>query len=90
MHLQHPRAIETVRVFRPSPTRKYGLIALCAVAYAVSFAACYHTAGVPRAADDAKAIRVVPIDQLQQQLKDQSARIDEVAADTNEPPPPHY
>ena len=30
------------------------------------------------------------IDRLQQQLKDQGARIDEVVADTNEPPPPHY
>ena len=30
------------------------------------------------------------IDQLQQQLRDQGARIDEVVADTNEPPPPHY
>ena len=30
------------------------------------------------------------IDRLQQQLRDQSARIDEVAADSNEPPPPHY
>ena len=30
------------------------------------------------------------IDWLQQQLKDQSARIAEVAADTNESPPPHY
>ena len=30
------------------------------------------------------------IDRLQQQLKDQGARIDEVAADTSEPPPPHY
>ena len=30
------------------------------------------------------------IDRLQQQLKDQGARIDEVAAETSEPPPPHY
>ena len=30
------------------------------------------------------------IDWLRQQLKDQNARIDEVAVDTNEPPPPHY
>ena len=30
------------------------------------------------------------IDRLQQQLKDQGARIDEVAAESGEPPPPHY
>ena len=30
------------------------------------------------------------IDRLQQQLKDQGARFDRVAAHTNEPPPPHY
>ena len=30
------------------------------------------------------------IDRLQQQLKDQGARLDEVAADASEPPPPHY
>ena len=30
------------------------------------------------------------IDRLQQQLKDQGARLDEVAADSHEPPPPHY
>ena len=30
------------------------------------------------------------VDRLQQQLKDQGARIDEVAADTGEAPPPHY
>ena len=30
------------------------------------------------------------IDRLQQQLKDQGARIDQVAAHTSEPPPPHY
>ena len=30
------------------------------------------------------------IDRLQQQLKDHGARLDEVAADASEPPPPHY
>jgi uncharacterized coiled-coil protein SlyX len=30
------------------------------------------------------------IDRLQQQLKDQGARLDEVAAESSEPPPPHY
>ena len=30
------------------------------------------------------------IDRLQQQLKDQGARIDEVAGESSEPPPPHY
>ena len=30
------------------------------------------------------------IDRLQQQLKDQGARIDEAAAESGEPPPPHY
>ena len=30
------------------------------------------------------------IDRLQQQLRDQGVRIDEVAAETGEPPPPHY
>ena len=30
------------------------------------------------------------IDRLQQQLKDQGARIDEVVAESGEPPPPHY
>ena len=30
------------------------------------------------------------IDRLQRQLKDQGARLDEVAADASEPPPPHY
>ena len=30
------------------------------------------------------------IDRLQQQLKDQGARIDEVAVESGEPPPPHY
>ena len=30
------------------------------------------------------------IDRLQQQLKDQGARIDEVAAEPSEPLPPHY
>jgi len=30
------------------------------------------------------------IDRLQQQLKDQGARLDEVSADASEPPPPHY
>ena len=30
------------------------------------------------------------IDRLQQQLKDQGARLDEVAANASEPPPPHY
>ena len=30
------------------------------------------------------------IDRLQQQLKDQGARPDEVAAESSEPPPPHY
>ena len=30
------------------------------------------------------------IDRLQQQRKDQGARLDEVAAESSEPPPPHY
>ena len=30
------------------------------------------------------------IDRLQLQLKDQGARLDEVAAESSEPPPPHY
>ena len=30
------------------------------------------------------------IDRLQQQLKDQGARLDEVSAESSEPPPPHY
>ena len=30
------------------------------------------------------------IDRLQQQLRDQGARLDEVVADASEPPPPHY
>ena len=30
------------------------------------------------------------IDRLQQQLKDQGARIDEGAVESGEPPPPHY
>ena len=30
------------------------------------------------------------IDRLQQQLMDHGARLDEVAADASEPPPPHY
>ena len=30
------------------------------------------------------------IDRLRQHLKDQGARLDEVAAESSEPPPPHY
>ena len=30
------------------------------------------------------------IDRLQEQLKGQGARIDEAAAESGEPPPPHY
>jgi uncharacterized coiled-coil protein SlyX len=30
------------------------------------------------------------IEGLQQQLKDQNARIDTVASESGEPPPPHY
>ena len=49
MHLQHSKSIESIRVYKPSPTKRYGLVALCALAYAGSLYACYTTAGVPRA-----------------------------------------
>jgi len=49
MHLQHSKSIESIRVYKPSAAKRYGLIALCALAYAGSLYACYATAGVPYA-----------------------------------------
>ena len=66
MHLQHPKSIESVKIYRESPARKYGLLALCVVAYAASFYACSATSGVPyaRALDEAKALDALSSEKL--------------------------
>ena len=66
MHLQHPKSIESVKIYRESPARKYGLFALCVVAYAASFYACSATPGVPyaRALDEAKALDALSSEKL--------------------------
>ena len=66
MHLQHPKSIESVRIYRESPVRKYGLLSLCVLAYSVSFYACSKTSGVPyaRALDEAKALDALDASKL--------------------------
>ena len=47
MHLQHPKEIDSVRVFRKSEVRRWTLAVTLAVAYAVAGGACYRTSGQP-------------------------------------------
>ncbi|KAH8073943.1 calcium-transporting ATPase [Aureococcus anophagefferens] len=76
MHLQHPKSIESVKIYRESPARKYGLFALCVVAYAASFYACSATSGVPyaRALDEAKALDALSSEKLSAKAAAHAAR----------------
>ena len=76
MHLQHPKSIESVKIYRESPARKYGLLALCVVAYAASFYACSATSGVPyaRALDEAKALDALSSEKLSAKAAAHAAR----------------
>ncbi len=77
MHLQHPRSIDSVRIYAPSPAKRYGLIALAAVAYAASLTACYRTAGVPyaKALEEGKALDDKDHARLAQKAAQHSAKL---------------
>ena len=77
MHLQHPKSIDSVRIYAPSPAKRYGLMTLAFVAYAASLTACYRTAGVPyaKALEEGKALDDQDHARLAQKAAQHSAKL---------------
>ena len=66
-----------MRIYAPSPAKRYGLFAFATVAYAASLTACYRTAGVPyaKALEEGKALDDKDHARLAQKAAQHSAKL---------------